>query len=47
MYIKIIFLLLWFQAERVEKQHVKLLTLNINERQEEEDYQGKLPWLYN
>lgn len=25
----------------MEKQHVKLLTLNINERQEEEDYQGK------
>lgn len=30
------------EAERVEKQHVKLLTLNINERQEEEDYQEML-----
>ncbi|KAF8777511.1 Regulator of nonsense transcripts 2 like protein [Argiope bruennichi] len=30
------------EAERMEKQHVKLLTLNINERQEEEDYQEML-----
>lgn len=32
---------IYSQAERMEKQHVKFLTLNINERQEEEDYQGK------
>lgn len=30
------------EAERVEKQQVKQLTLNINERQEEEDYQEML-----
>ncbi len=33
--------MIFIKAERVEKQHVKFLTLNINERQEEEDYQGK------
>lgn len=30
------------EAERAEKEHVKMLTLNINERQEEEDYQEML-----
>lgn len=30
------------EAERVEKEQVKMLTLNINERQEEEDYQEML-----
>lgn len=30
------------EAERAEKEQVKMLTLNINERQEEEDYQEML-----
>ena len=29
-----------YKAEMAEKQRMKELTLNINDRQEEEDYQG-------
>ena len=32
--------LLWFQAEKMEKERMKRMVLDIHERQEEEDYQG-------
>lgn len=35
------------QAERMEKERVKQLTLDINDRLEEEDYQDQLAQVYD